>query len=107
MPPAAPQPPVTDPADRTRLAWTRTAVGFAAIGGAMLKVSPVAGGVVLLLSVPIWLIARRTGGTGLATSTPRGLRVVTVTIVIVAVAALVVAIFGRSPDSLGQLLRGR
>ncbi len=107
MAPAAPQPPVTDPADRTRLAWTRTAVGFAAIGGAMLKVSPIAGGVVLLLSVPIWLIARRTSGAGLASSSPGDLRLVTVTVVIVAVAALVVVIFGRSPDSLGQLLRGR
>ena len=106
-PPTGPQPPVTDPADRTRLAWTRTAVGFAAIGGVMLKVSPVAGGVVLLLSLPIWLIARRTSGADLAASSPRGLRLVTVTVVIVAVAALVVAIFGRSPDSLGQLLRGR
>jgi uncharacterized membrane protein YidH (DUF202 family) len=107
MPPDGPQPPITDPAGRTRLAWTRTAVGFAAIGGAMLKVSPVAGGVVLLLSVPIWLIARRTGSADLAAASPRGLRLVTVTVVIVAAAALVVAFFGRSPDSLGQLLRGR
>jgi len=107
MPPASPRPPVVDPANRTRLAWTRTAVGFAAIGGAMLKVSPVAGLVVLLLSLPIWAVAHRSGSSNLAVSSPRGLRLVTITVVIVALAALVVAIFGRSPDSLGQLLRGR
>jgi uncharacterized membrane protein YidH (DUF202 family) len=106
MPAAPPEPPVTDPANRTGLAWTRTAIGFAAIGGAMLKLSPVAGGVVLLLSLPIWAVARRGVGTGVALSWPR-LRLVTATVVIVAVAALMVAIFGRSPDSLGQLLRGR
>jgi uncharacterized membrane protein YidH (DUF202 family) len=103
MPEARPQPPVIDPANRTRLAWTRTAVAFAAIGGAMLKLSPVAGLVVLVLSLPIWAVARGNRSTDLSL---RGLRLVTVTVVIIAIAALVVAIFGRSPDSLGQLLRG-
>ncbi len=102
-----PQPPVIDPANRTRLAWTRTAVAFAAIGGAMIKLSPVAGGVVLVLSLPIWALARRTTSGHLASSSRRELRLVTATVVIVALAALVVAFFGRSPDSLGQLLRGR
>jgi hypothetical protein len=101
-----PQPPVIDPANRTRLAWTRTAVAFAAIGGAMLKFSPVAGAVVLLLSLPIWAVARRTRGSGLTVSSPRGLQLVMATVVFVALAALIVALFGRSPDSLGQLLRG-
>ncbi len=104
MPGEKPQPPVVDPANRTRLAWTRTAVAFAAIGGVMLKLSPVAGLVVLVLSLPIWAVARGNRGNDLS---PQGLRLVTVTVVIVAIAALVVAIFGRSPDSLGQLLRGR
>lgn len=102
-----PEPPVFDPANRTRLAWTRTAIAFAAIGGAMLRVSPVAGGIVLVLSLPIWAVIRRASGGDLVISSPRQLRVVTVTVVIVAMAALVVALFGRSPDSLGQLLRGR
>jgi uncharacterized membrane protein YidH (DUF202 family) len=103
MPAGRTQPPVIDPANRTRLAWTRTAVAFAAIGGAMLKLSPVAGLAVLVLSLPIWAVARGNRGTDLSL---RGLRLVTVTVVIIAIAALVVAIFGRSPDSLGQLLRG-
>ncbi len=104
MAPARPQSPVLDPANRTKLAWTRTAIAFAAIGGLMLRLSPVAGLVVLVLSVPIWAVAHRSRDTDLS---PRGLRLVTTTVVIVAVAAFVVAIFGRSPDSLGQLLRGR
>ncbi len=33
-------PGIADPADRTRLAWTRTAIAFAAIGAAMLKLEP-------------------------------------------------------------------
>jgi uncharacterized membrane protein YidH (DUF202 family) len=100
-------PPVIDPASRTSLAWTRTAVAFAAIGGLMLKVSPVAGFVVLVLSVPIWLVSHQRRGAAMVASSPRRLKLVTVTIVLVALAALAVAIFGRSPDSLGQLLRGR
>jgi hypothetical protein len=108
MPPADPQyPAVIDPANRTRLAWTRTAVAFLAIGGAMLRSSPVAGFAVLLTSLPVWAVARRTDRAGLAGSSPSGLRLVTATVVLVALVALLVAIFGHSPDSLGQLLRGR
>jgi len=105
MPSQNQHPPIADPANRTSLAWTRTAVAFAAIGGAMLKVSPVAGCVVLVLSVPIWLVVHRPH-TAVASS-GRRLRLVTGTVVVVALAALAVAIFGHSPDSLGQLLRGR
>jgi uncharacterized membrane protein YidH (DUF202 family) len=104
---ANPRPPVIDPANRTRLAWTRTAVAFAALGGAMLKLSPVAGLVVLVLSLPIWAVTSRRHGLGAAAASPRRLRLVTATVVVVAFAALLVAIFGHSPDSLGQLLRGR
>lgn len=105
MLPADPQhPAVIDPANRTRLAWTRTAVAFLAIGGAMLKSSPVAGLAVLLTSLPVWAVAR---GTDRAVPSPHRLRLITATVVLVAAVALVVAIFGHSPDSLGQLLRGR
>ena len=105
--PANPRSPVIDPANRTRLAWTRTAVAFAALGGAMLKLSPVAGLVVLVLSLPIWAVTYRRRGLEAAAASPRRLLLVTATVVVVAFAALVVAIFGHSPDSLGQLLRGR
>ncbi len=107
MPSAGPHPKVVDPANRTRLAWTRTAIAFAAIGGVMLKLSPVAGLVVLVLSLPIWAAVPRRRAAGAVASSPRRLRLVTGAVVIVALAALVVAIFGHSPDSLGQLLRAR
>ena len=101
------QPDAREPADRTRLAWHRTAVAFLAIGGAMLKSAPGAGLVVLLMGVPIWAIARRGERAAVAITPASGLRLVTLTVVLVALTALIVVIFGHSPDSLGQLLRGR
>ena len=106
MPPRTQEPPVIDPVNRTKLAWSRTALGFAAIGGAMLKLSFVAGLVVLVLSLPIWAVSHRQRGRDAISQSPGYLRLVTATVVVVAVAALAVAIFGHSPDSLGQLLRG-
>jgi uncharacterized membrane protein YidH (DUF202 family) len=100
-------PEVKEPADRTRLAWNRTAVAFLAIGGAMLRSAPVAGLVVLLMGLPIWAVATRAERAAVAITPASSLRLVTVTVVLVALAALVVAFFGHSPDSLGQLLRGR
>jgi uncharacterized membrane protein YidH (DUF202 family) len=96
-------PGLVEPADRTRLAWNRTAIAFAAIGAAMLKSSPVAGLIVLVLAVPIWATVRRTDGI----SPARRLRLVTVTVLLVATAALVVAILGHNPSTTSELLHGR
>jgi uncharacterized membrane protein YidH (DUF202 family) len=96
-------PGLVDPADRTQLAWNRTAIAFAAIGAAMLKSSPVAGVIVLVLIMPIWAAVRSTD----AISSARRLRLVTATVLLVATAALVVAFLGHSPSSLSELLRGR
>lgn len=98
------KPDITEPANRTRLAWTRTAIGFAAIGGAMIKFSPIAGIIVLAMTLPIWAVTRRTQRRAGSMSAASG-RLVTATVVFIALTALVVAIFGHSPDSLGQLLR--
>jgi uncharacterized membrane protein YidH (DUF202 family) len=98
------EPSVRDPAHRTRLAWTRTAIAFVAVGAAMLKRSPLAGGLVLALSVPVWAAVR---GTLLPSRSPRGLLLVTVIVVVVALVALVSSLVGPSPASLGQLLHGR
>jgi uncharacterized membrane protein YidH (DUF202 family) len=96
-------PGLVDPADRTRLAWNRTAIAFAAIGAVMLKSSPVAGLIVLVLTVPIWAAVRSTD----PIATDRRLRLVTVTVLLVATAALVVAFIGHSPSTLSELLHGR
>jgi uncharacterized membrane protein YidH (DUF202 family) len=96
-------PGIVDPADRTRLAWNRTAIAFAAIGAAMLKSSPVAGVIVLVLTMPIWAAVRRTE----AISSTARLRLVTATVLLVATAALVVAFLGHGPSTLSELLHGR
>jgi hypothetical protein len=96
-------PGIIDPADRTRLAWNRTAIAFAAIGAAMLKSSPVAGVIVLVLTMPIWAAIRSTA----AISSASRLRLVTATVLLVATAALVVAFLGHSPSTLSELLHGR
>jgi len=98
------EPSIRDPAERTRLAWTRTAIAFAALGAAMLRSSPLAGGVVLALSVPVWAAARRALRPGPAR---RGLLLVSATVVIVALVALVLALLGPGPASLGELVHGR
>ena len=96
-------PGLIDPVDRTQLAWNRTAIAFAAIGAAMLKSSPIAGVIVLVLTVPVWVAVRATG----AIATAARLRLVTVTVLLVATAALVVAVIGHGPDTLSELLHGR
>ena len=96
-------PGIVDPVDRTRLAWTRTAIAFAAIGAAMLKTSAVAGTIVLALAVPIWAAARCVHATPAAAR----LRLVTVTVLLVAAAALVVSFVGHGPSTITELLHGR
>jgi len=71
---------------RTSLAWTRTALSFAAVGGVALKKDVIAG-LLILATVPvIWRLGR------LAHHSPGRLRLVTATIVAVAIVALVVSL---------------
>ena len=71
--------------ERTSLAWTRTALSFGAVGGVVLKREVVAGLILLALAPVIYVLGR------LAYSRPGKLKVVTGTIVAVALVALVVA----------------
>lgn len=72
--------------ERTSLAWTRTALSFAAVGGVLLK-RDVAAGLIVMVTVPvIWELGR------LDHDRPGRLKLVTVTIVAVAVVALLVAL---------------
>ena len=71
---------------RTSLAWTRTALSFAAVGAVALKKDVIAG-LLILATVPvIWRLGR------LAHHRPGRLRLVTATIVAVAIVALVVSL---------------
>ena len=87
------------------LAWTRTALAFGALGGAILKTTPGVGLEVLAMSPLIWVLGRLTEGRPITGSRPRRLQLITATIVAVAAAALVVAFVGHSGGSEGQLRR--
>ena len=86
--------------ERTELAWTRTAISFAALGGAVLKTTPVVGLLILGMSALVFLLGRvsrpgaRTGGH----ERRHVLVLVTMAVTIVSVAALAtVFLDGRSP----------
>jgi uncharacterized membrane protein YidH (DUF202 family) len=86
---AAPGPPGQDAPglarERTELAWTRTAISFAAVGGVVLKRAVVPGLILLAMAPAIYLVGR------LAYRRPEKLKLVTATIVAVALVALVVS----------------
>jgi len=91
--------------ERTRLAWARTAIAFAAVGGAILKKEPVAGLIVLAMTPLIWGLGRFVGHTaGQPELQPRRLLAVTLTVVAVSVLAMVIAFVGHPPTSLRDLL---
>jgi uncharacterized membrane protein YidH (DUF202 family) len=102
-PPPPPNPPPHEPdlddleqldpglaVERTSLAWTRTAISFAALGGAVLKVSIAPGLVILLIASLVWRLGR------LHLRGPERLWLITVSIVLVAMLALSVALVGHS-----------
>jgi len=71
---------------RTSLAWSRTALSFAAVGGVVLKKDIIAG-LIILTAVPvIWWLGR------LPHDRPGRLKLVTATIVIIALVALAVVV---------------
>jgi uncharacterized membrane protein YidH (DUF202 family) len=91
--------------ERTKLAWARTAIAFAAVGGAILKKEPVAGLIVLAMTPLIWGLGRFVGHTaGRSELQPRRLLAVTVTVVAVSLLAMVIAFVGHPPTSLRDLL---
>jgi uncharacterized membrane protein YidH (DUF202 family) len=89
-PPGAPSPSgQRDPGlarERTSLAWTRTALSFGAVGGVVLKREIVPGLILLAVAPVIYVLGR------LAYSRPGKLKLVTGTIVAVALVALAVAL---------------
>ncbi len=71
--------------ERTSLAWTRTALSFAAVGGVILKKDVIPGLLVLGAAVVIWRLGR------LVRIPVSRFKLVTATIVAVALVALIVA----------------
>ena len=86
--------------ERTALAWTRTAISFGAVGGAVLKANVVTGLIILAMAPFIWQLGRITRGGGAETGL-RGvgatrLFLIAVSIVAVSLLCLIVAIFGKA-----------
>lgn len=93
----------TDPGlarERTELAWGRTAISFAALGGAILKSRPYAGIPVLVLSALIWELGRLARTSGVGRSRPWPLLLIAVAITCVAIAALAITLVGPEPSGL-------
>jgi uncharacterized membrane protein YidH (DUF202 family) len=86
--------------ERTSLAWTRTALSFAALGGVMLKVNVLTGLVILAVAPAVWQVGRVAGGRSPAAGLPvvgaARLFLIAISIVAVSVLCLAVAIFGKS-----------
>jgi uncharacterized membrane protein YidH (DUF202 family) len=92
--------------ERTSLAWTRTAIAFAALGGVVLKDNVITGLIIVAVAPVIWQLGRVTRGGGGAGTGDRpsavppvsatGLFIIAVTIAAVALLCLIIAIFGKS-----------
>jgi uncharacterized membrane protein YidH (DUF202 family) len=92
----------TDPGmarERTELAWDRTAISFAALGGAILRSRPYAGIAILVVSALIWELGRLARPPGVRRSRPWHLLVITVAVTGVSVVALAISLLG--PESGG------
>jgi uncharacterized membrane protein YidH (DUF202 family) len=85
---------------RTELAWLRTAIAFAAIGGVILKRDVPAGVIVLLLAGVIWATGRLAGAVGGILTQPRRLLLIALAVAAVAVLALAVSLVGPAPAGL-------
>jgi uncharacterized membrane protein YidH (DUF202 family) len=82
-------------AERTRLAWERTAIAFGAVGLVMLRGEPVAGALVLAATPLIWALGRYVSRTAPPQQRSRRLLLVTVAVTGVAVVAVVAAFIGH------------
>jgi hypothetical protein len=84
--------------ERTELAWTRTAISFAALGGAGLKTVPLAGAIVLTASGLVWaagrLVRSAAHAGAAARDEPRLMAFITVAVTAVSAAALLLALLG-------------
>jgi uncharacterized membrane protein YidH (DUF202 family) len=86
--------------ERTDLAWTRTAISFAALGVVILKWRLAAGVPVLVLSAVIWRLGRMRRVPADSRAAARRVLLTTVAVTAVALTALVIALLGRSSAGL-------
>ena len=102
MPSPGPRAPVPGLArERTRLAWVRTALAFAAVGAVIVRRDLIVGLAVLACTPLIWSLGRVAVQPG--EGRPYRLLLVTVAVTGVALLAAAVALLGHAPASLSQL----
>jgi uncharacterized membrane protein YidH (DUF202 family) len=89
--------------ERTRLAWARTSIAFAAVGGVMLRRELVPGLIVLATTPLVWAVGS-VAARGRPGPRPGRLLVLTVIVTVVAVLGVIAALLGHGPASLHQLL---
>jgi uncharacterized membrane protein YidH (DUF202 family) len=84
---------------RTRMAWIRTTIAFAALGVAVVKTDIPAGIAVLAMTPLVWAASHLSRHAVHGQARPRQLLVITVTITAVAIGVLVIVLLGhgRSP----------
>ena len=90
--------------ERTRLAWTRTAIAFGAVGVALLRKEVLPGVIVLATTPLIYAVGQFASRVPGSEPRPRRLLVVTLTVTVVAVLAVIAALLGHGPTSLHDLL---
>jgi uncharacterized membrane protein YidH (DUF202 family) len=83
--------------ERTNLAWTRSAIAFAALGALILKSRPAFGIPLLILSVVIWEAGQVPRKKGVAS---RRMVLVTVAVTTAAVLAFIVTLLGQPSPGL-------
>jgi uncharacterized membrane protein YidH (DUF202 family) len=90
--------------ERTRLAWARTAIAFAAVGAVVVR-KDVLDGLLVLIGAPlVWSIGRLAVWQKRPEQASARLLVVTVCVIVAAAVATVVAFLGHSPASLDEIL---
>lgn len=91
--------------ERTRLAWARTAIAFAAVGAVILRREVIIGGLVIAMTPVVWAAGHVAGPVRHPARQRRRLLLVTVIVTAVALLAGVAAFVAESPAGLGELLR--
>ena len=103
MKPPAREPPADDVEDidpglaheRTELAWTRTAISFAAVGATLLRYRPGAGVPILILSAVVWWLGRLPRTPGADRKHDKRLLLIMVSITGISMVALVLSFLGH------------
>lgn len=91
-------------AERTRLAWARTAIAFAAVGAAVVRKDVIDGLIVLVGAPLVWAIGHLAVRRRRPEQVSGRLLIVSIAVIVTAVLATLVAILGHSPASLDQFL---